>query len=90
MLRKGDVVKLKITPCPVIDRHGCTATKHQEIFPSRIRILRAPGGAQCGVTEDQVFYTDTAGDYVFHTEYFFGTWACFSVDTVTIEEMQSS
>ena len=90
MLRKGDVVKLKITPCPVIDRHGCTATKHQEIFPSRIRILRAPSGAECGVTEDQVFYTDTAGDYVFHTEYFFGTWACFSVDTVTIEEMQSS
>lgn len=41
----------------------CSSNEHVEIIPMHGYVENAPEGANCGVTEDNRFYTDTAGSY---------------------------
>ncbi len=63
----GSPLYLELRVDPVYDRRLCTASEHHELLPLMGYIELAPEGAECGVTEDNRFYTYTAGEYEVRT-----------------------
>ena len=59
----GELLYLELRVEPICDDRICTAAEHKEAFYMMGSVDAMPDGANCGVTEDNMFYTDTAGTY---------------------------
>ncbi|MDD3919661.1 MAG: serine/threonine-protein kinase [Eubacteriales bacterium] len=59
----GSLLYLDMAYAPVYDSRLCTAAAHKTMWQLQGYIESAPEGANCGVTEDNRFYTDTPGIY---------------------------
>jgi len=59
----GDPILLELRENCVFDNRLCEASVHKEVFHLPGYIYKAPDDADCGVTEDNHFYTYSPGEY---------------------------
>ena len=86
MPRDGSVLEIPLTCVIARDDSMCDAQEHVGTYQGSTVILEHPGGANCGIRDDNVFYTDMAGVYQLRTAYFVGLWEAFTTYDVIVRE----
>ena len=86
MPRDGSVLEIPLTCVIARDDSMCDAQEHVGTYQGSTVILEHPGGANCGILDDNVFYTDMAGVYQLRTAYFVGLWEAFTTYDVIVRE----
>ena len=84
--KDGGVLEIPLTCVVARDDSMCVANEHVKTYQGSTVILNRPYGANCGIRDGNVFYTDTAGVYQLRTAFFVGLLESFTTYDLVIRE----
>lgn len=76
--QSGEPVTFEMALAPVYVRSHCTAEHHKQVMQFYGEVCEWPEGAECGVTEENCFYSTARGEYTLAMPFMYG-----------LEEMQN-